>query len=462
MLKSVFLSTALLCYLLNAPLAVIAGLDDYRSLVQKETWNERWPTEKGEWESRTVTAELWRAAIQAALEKENTVYLPYRKEPYYLDGPLILQSGDTFKAAPKAEIRLIPGCNTCMIRNKNIIGFADKAVPDNLQFDTDISIEGGIWTTLATGKRENNGNVKGASSKKNSVPGTHGVILLHNVRRVSVKNVTIRQSKPFAVHLGNIKDFLVDGVTLDRHRRDGVHVSGPASQGVLRNIRGDSHDDTVSLTAWDWRQCAPSFGAIHHLVVENIIGAPDEKNAADAIRLLPGVKQFTDGSRLNCPVHDIVIRNVTNIREFKFYDQPNLEHGRDNDFSVELGKLRNISMQHLRFTRPGYIQIAAEVSTLTIDDVDLRFPLSPTYRLVQIGPMSQTYRHDKDPKSWVEIFSPDRDVTVRDFHLSKVTCYGKRFEEAEKKLVEVKDQKINRNYPQTVPRGGTGKAFLLP
>ena len=40
------------------------------------------------------------------------------------------------------------------------------------------------------------------------------VILLHNVRGVRVRNVTVRKSRPFAVHLGNVQDFVVDGLTL--------------------------------------------------------------------------------------------------------------------------------------------------------------------------------------------------------------------------------------------------------
>ncbi|NBV34518.1 MAG: hypothetical protein EBR81_12210, partial [Proteobacteria bacterium] len=32
-------------------------------------------------------------------------------------------------------------------------------------------------------------------------------------------------------------------------------------------------------------------------------------------------------------------RRITDIREFKLYDQPNLELGRDNDFSAGIGSL---------------------------------------------------------------------------------------------------------------------------
>ena len=180
--------------------------------------------------------------MQAAFDAQNTLHIPARENPYYLDDLLVLKSGQKLTADPEAEIRLKPGCNTCMVRNERIVGFADQAVPDDTKPDTDIIIEGGIWTTLATGDKAANDNMRGASSKQNSVPGTHGVILLHNVRRATVRNVTVRQSRAFAVHLGNAQEFAIDGLTLDRHGRDGVHVDGPASNGVIRHVSGDSHD----------------------------------------------------------------------------------------------------------------------------------------------------------------------------------------------------------------------------
>ena len=230
-----------------------------------------------------------------------TLYIPACEKPYYLDGPLVLKSGQKLSADPTCEIRLKPGSNTCMVRNQNMVGFADQAAPEDTQPDTNITIEGGIWTTLNFTK-DANGNHRGHSAKQNPVPGTHGVILLHNVRGATVRNVTVRQSRPFAIHLGNIRDFTIDGLTLDRHGRDGVHVDGPASDGTIRKVSGDSHDDPVSLTAWDWRQYSASFGPIHHITIEHITGAPVEKHGTDAIRLLPGIKSFSDGSTLDWAV----------------------------------------------------------------------------------------------------------------------------------------------------------------
>ncbi|MFH1919011.1 MAG: hypothetical protein ABIP48_03870 [Planctomycetota bacterium] len=267
----------LLIALLLAPLAAIHAADrplsDFQNLVRTETWTEKWPDAAGQMESRTVTAEVWTQAMQAALGVQETLHIPARAKPYYIDGPIVLKSGQKLTAHPKAEIRLKPGCSTCVVRNENIVGFADQPVPGDLKPDTDIVIEGGIWTTLATSRTEHNGNLRGGSSKQNPVHGTHGVILLHNVRRVTVRNITVRQSKPFAVHFGNARDFTVDGLTLDDHRRDGVHVNGPASHGVIRRVSGDSQDDPVPLTAWDWSNYAPSYGPIHDILIEDITGA---------------------------------------------------------------------------------------------------------------------------------------------------------------------------------------------
>ena len=71
-----------------------------------------------------------------------------------------------------------------------------------------------------------------------------------------MKNVTVRQSIAFGVHLANAHDFIVENITLEEHRRDGVHVNGPASDGLIRGVRGDSKDDDVALNAWEWKNYA--------------------------------------------------------------------------------------------------------------------------------------------------------------------------------------------------------------
>lgn len=448
--------------ILLAPLAALHAADKPAD-VPTATWTEKWPDAAGKLETRSVTAEVWTAAFQADLDADGQLHIPARELPYYIDGPLVLKSGQKLTADPKAEIRLKPGSNTCMVRNEQIIGFAEKPVPEDTQPDSDITIEGGIWSTLAVAGNEVNGNLRGASSKKNPAPGTHGVILLHNVRNVTVRNVTVRQSKPFAIHLGNIRDFTIDGLTLDRHGRDGVHVDGPASDGVIRNVSGDSHDDPVSLTAWDWKQYSVSFGPIHNLTIERITGAPEGKRSTDAIRLLPGVKRFSDGATLDCPIQDITMRDITDIRDFKLYDQPNLELGRANDFSAGIGTLRNIVFENLTFHRPGSIQVHANTDGLTVREVKLIFPPPAGYHLIELGPKSMTYKGapGTDPAKWTEIFSPDLDCTVRNVNITGVRLGDSETDLLIEQVVKVIEQKPNPDYPKTAPKGGTGKGIWI-
>lgn len=430
--------------------------------VRMETWSEKTTDAAGKVAMVSVTGEIWTEAFQADLDADGRLHIPARAKPYYLDGPLVMKSGQRLTADPTAEIRLKPGTNTCMVRNANLVGFAEQAVPAETHPDTDITIEGGIWTTL---KLDGNahGNLRGVSAAKQPVPGTHGVILLHNVRKVSVRNVTVRQSMPFAIHLGNVREFTVDGLTLDRHGRDGVHVDGPASEGVIRNVRGDSHDDPVSLTAWDWKQYSASFGPIRNVLIEHITGSPTGKGSTDAIRLLPGIKRFRDGTLLDCPITDITMRDITDIRDFKLYDQPNLELGRANDFSVGVGTLKNIVFENLAFNRPGSIQVHANTDGLTVRGAKLLFAPAVDYRLVELGPKSMTYKGSPGtaPAKWVEIFSPDLDCTVRNLAATGIRTRDAVSDLPVEQVVKVVELKPNPAYPKTTPKGGTGKGIWI-
>jgi hypothetical protein len=444
------------------------GVTEYESLAVTKSWAEVWPDADGNETTRSVEGRIWNASIQAALDQHNVAFLPRRDTPYYLDEPIVLKSGQRLSADPGAEIRLMPGVNTCMVRNTHLVASQKGPVPADATPDTRIVVEGGIWTTLATSVTQSNGNVSGRSARQGEVPSCHGVLLFNNVHGLLVRNITIRQSRAHGVQLSNCRDFLVDGVMFEDHRRDGVHVNGPASYGVIRDIRGVTGDDVVALNAWDWRNTAPCFGPIDHILVEGVRGNP-QRGGTDEIRLLPGTKAFADGERLDCPVADCVLRDLHDIRTFKIYDQPNLELGRDNDFCDPIGTIRNVYLQKLVYHRPGPLQIAVNVDGLSLDDVQLHFDLQEAqcrdFKLVEIGPMSQTYKIDpNNSATWVELFSPDRDVTVRGFRMTNVrTLSGTRLvplADAEATLVRVADQTLNPDYPKTTPRGGTGRARL--
>lgn len=431
--------------------------------VRTGTWTEKWPDKNGQIQTISVTAEVWTEAFQADLDADGNLHIPAREKPYYLDGPLVMKSGQKLTADAKAEIRLKPGANTCMVRNERVATLNMQPVPRDQRLDTDIRIEGGIWTTLAVTRAESNGNARGASSKQNAAFGTHGVILLQNVRGVSVKNVTIRESRSFGVHLANAHEFTVENITLQNHRRDGVHVNGPASDGLIRGVRGDPHDDNVALNAWEWKNYAPSYGPIERIVIEGVTGAPEGVTAANSIRILSGVKRFDNGATLDCPISDITLRRITDIREFKLYDQPNLELGRDNDFSQGVGTLKKLRFADLTFNHPGKIEVHANTDGLTIQNVRVNHPITPEWHLLAVGPKSATYKGapGTDAAKWTEIFSPDLDCTVRNVSITGVRTRDSQTDLPIEQVVKVIEQKPNLDYPKTTPKGGTGKGIWI-
>jgi hypothetical protein len=451
-----------------------ANVTNFERLTVMGNWTETWPNARGGHKTLAVRGRIWNAAIAAALAKHGAVHLPRRNEPYYLDGPIVIRTGQRISADRDAEIRLKPNVNTCMVRNEHPVdghkGPASASVPP----DANIVIEGGIWSTLCF-SGQSNGNGEGHSALKNDLPGCYCTILLSNVRQVMVRNVVVRHGSGFGLHLSNCRDFLVEGMAFEAHGRDGVHVNGPASYGIVRNIRGATADDFVALNAWDWYYSTPTFGPIDHVLVEALYGDVLSKRATGVpagpegsaeIRVLPGVKNFPDRTKLACPVADCVFRNLYDIRTVKLYDQPNLEMDRNKDFSDPIGTIRNLYFERLKLSRRCVFQLAANIDGLRVDDVQLTFGFGGDYKLVEIGPMSQTWNYPPDdPSKWVEVFSPDRDVTVRNFHLTSVRVKAdgtmKPLADAEARLVKASDQKLNPNYPKTTPRGGTGKAFWI-
>jgi len=111
------------------------SITKYQNLVTPGTWREFWPGTSGLDETICV-AEIWTLAIQRALDENRAVFIPYRQKPYYIDSPLRLNSGNRLLINPKAEIRLKPFTNTCMLRNKNILSGQDGPVKAGVGPDT--------------------------------------------------------------------------------------------------------------------------------------------------------------------------------------------------------------------------------------------------------------------------------------------------------------------------------------
>lgn len=452
-----------------------ADVTNYKDLTRIEEWEEEWPNLGGEIKKIGIKAVIWSEAIQIALKEHQNVYIPYFENPIYIDKPIVLRSNHTLKVHPKTEIRLRPYTNTCMIRNENIVSGKDgilNSIPDE-----NIEIQGGIWTTLANGQIGRNGNIRGNADQDASVYAAHGVILLHNVKKIKVSYLAIKESAAFGIHIGNCEGFLIKNINFIDNRRDGIHIDGPANNGIIRNIEGNTGDDIIALNSWDWKEYSVSFGSITDIIVENV------KACSNEIRLLAGEKKFDNGEKAACDIKRCIFKDITGVYNFKIYCQPNIEAllKGEIDRSETVGYLEDIYFDGIELETAkmeglhniaveGIFEICADIEKIAIKNLKLRYSDINDFVPVYIGPMSFTWKNDivegrviecENSEKWHELFDPDMNCTIKNMLLKNIFVNenGKLKKITNKdEIIKVKSQKVNKDYPNTTPKGGIGKA----
>ncbi|MHC4252317.1 MAG: hypothetical protein ACYS9X_24630 [Planctomycetota bacterium] len=318
------------------------SLTKYADLTAVRTWRQRWNPETRtlEREPIEVSGTVWSGAIERSLDEQNALFIPEMPEPIYLERSIVVGSGARIVVHPRTEIRMIiDDVEHCLIRNRNIVSGQAGPVELCRDADRDILIEGGIWSDQKNNGHGPQGFRKG---KEGLMLGSQGAIVLSNVENVAIRNVIVRDNSSFGFQIGNARDFLIEGVRVDG-TKDGVHLEGPAEMGVVRDVKGPlAGDDVVALNAWDWRTSSLTFGSITDILVEDV-----EVDAGScAIRILPGVRLFPDGSTLTCNVERCVFTDIRNCHTFKIYDQPNIRCVSD-DYSADLGTVADLFFEDI-------------------------------------------------------------------------------------------------------------------
>jgi hypothetical protein len=142
--------------------------------------------------------------------------------------------------------------------------------------DHDIIVHGGTWD-----------HARGTTSGL-ATPVDHS-LRLRFVDRLILRNMTHTSTKgKYAVSLAGVTDYLVENQQFTAQVSDGVHIAGPATRGIIRNLQGDTGDDMVSVTAQEpsgWEGYNDCLGAVKHLAIENL-----EKKSGNArvLHLAPG------------------------------------------------------------------------------------------------------------------------------------------------------------------------------
>lgn len=200
--------------------------------------------------------------IQEMLDRGGEIFLPSGR--YMIDEPLIIHDNTALTLAPDAEMFLCDGANCDIIHND---GLAEK-------YNKNITVQGGIW----------NGNnlnqvrqVRGFEDigKPFDINFYYGIMMRFvGVENFVFRDLTLKDPEAYPVQMSMIKNFTVENITFDynmlRTNMDGIHVNGPAENGIIRRIRGATNDDMVALNCDDCFETEITRGPINNVQVEDL------------------------------------------------------------------------------------------------------------------------------------------------------------------------------------------------
>lgn len=237
--------------------------------------------------------------LQKAIDNARTVHLPHTDGGYLISKTLKIGSGQTLIADRQARIRLADHS-----RGAHLVENSDQR-----EWQDDISVIGGIWdgnNETQTCHYHETARYEEGFSGDGRIPydpdAALGMIFqFDKVRRLVLRGCTFKDPEMFAVHMGNLEDFLVEDIHFDfnmkKFNMDGIHVHGNSRRGLIRNLHGSTNDDMVALNADDGPMCEIARGPIEDIVVDG---------------LFAGDRGFTGVRLLSCgnPVRRVRISNV--------------------------------------------------------------------------------------------------------------------------------------------------------
>lgn len=412
---------------------------------------------------------IYQDAIQAALDKYKCVSVD-KRDTMYLEKPIIMKSGYRLKLDRYQHIANLPDLRTCLIRNQSIINAETKrAVHEN--YDTDISVEGGIWDG---GLKPTDGEDKRlATGLVPEYKCALSIMIFVNIENLVIRNAEfLNGGVNYAVQLGSIRHFSISELTYIRYGRDGVHVNGPASYGEIFNLYGeDMGDDIVALNAWDWDTSAITFGTIEKVYVH------DNKTTNNELRLLPGRKLYADDF-VDCEIRDCILERLSGIYTFKLYCQPNIFNAEIEgyyDVSGDVGNIYNVWFKDIEVDENkangfhglpvnGIFDVCSNSHDLHFEDIRVLSAKEDVekrgMKFMSVGPLSAVWKNgSENPDDWGKVFDPDAVCHVEDIYFKNITFTDGKATTREELTKEIKMQ-INTDYPNTTPRGGTGYGVL--
>lgn len=223
-------------------------------------------------------------------------------QTYLISAPLVIPSRTTLDMTG-CTVRLISGSNCNMVQNTGVTAVIRSFNPTTGAYtatgvrDSDIAVRGGLWD------RQDNGD--GASYNG------------HTMRFRHVDGLTVRDASfnstagKYQVNPGDCTRVTVTDLSLPAVSSDGVHLNGPCSQVIIRNIVGGTMgDDLVSLTARDSTSAITDCaGDITDVLIDGVSFVTAQTGLfASAFKVVAGQ---SDDTTKQFAVRRVTARNVT-------------------------------------------------------------------------------------------------------------------------------------------------------
>jgi len=219
-------------------------------------------------------------ALQEMLDACGVVTID-RPGTYLTSKTLIIHSNTRLILSPGVKIFAAPRAQCALIENEHFAGGGR---------DENIEIVGGIWD----GNCDETG-IDPIWFCEHHLDGPYDpdwfrgkMMRFAHIDRIALMRLTVRNPVGYGVQIGDVYGFIVRDLFMDYNwhfcMQDGIHINGPACDGVIENITGTTNDDLVSLTTYDEPHAEITRGSIENVYIHNLSG----HNAYSGIRLLSG------------------------------------------------------------------------------------------------------------------------------------------------------------------------------
>ena len=382
-----------------------------------------------------VPVSVWTTAFNTALREHEIVEIPAQAMPYYIDSSIIVPSNRHIRAEADAVIRQMKDVRLLLLRNEHVHDGTHAPISGEDK-DSNISITGGRWEESYT-QRVGYGASGMVTENPEDFFGVGTCMLFNNMENLTLTDVTFSHAGGFAIQVGNIENAVFEGIRFESCFGDGIHVNGNTENVLIRNVEGEVGDDLVALNMYDWQDSSVTFGPMKNVLCEGL--NQYESSRYKALRILPGIYRYDDGTTVDCSIHDLIVRDVRGIRTFKLYLQtPRYDLGTEPEWGA-VGSGDNIFFENIAIdlispadALPVYMhsdpvrgyfgafEINSNLGTVMLENIDItlhsdKFPLS---RLVCFGPKSQQYENS-------EIYDPYFSSVTKKLVLKNVTVNGR-------------------------------------